>query len=473
MLKVLLLDGSNPNTYDEACKIAETISDIPATSILLSDKLASKSSQHIEIVNIYDVNQRKSLRELQHSYDFSIYKAIATERAWFDYTLMSNDQKYSNLKLNRILELLGPYANALDFLIRERVDIVLDSMADNFKTSLAYKIAEFYKKRIVVSNYYLYWWTSGVIYTDQADQTSSLVRKKYDFYYNNQKKINVEKLTSILSGKRASFIPVDALKFPFKLRLKQIINRQKSYDPLSVRHWFTRTFKSKLQNQLLKLLVTRYKELPNNEKFILFPLHVVPEAHLLGGGNAEFSDQISLIKSISMNLPIGVYLYVKEHPEQQFGYGINLNFYNQLKSLPNTKVLHSGVSAEQVLKHPNCLAVAVINSTLALQAVWNRKPVFLFGNSIFSMAHCFIRPRTYGDLFDQIKEILLGNYKPNEKSILALFQAIDSSIVSADGVDFSDLSTLSEYQAAGNLVIKALIKRSNHFQNIHEIENIS
>src|SRR3982074_3611349 len=81
------------------------------------------------------------------------------------------------------------------------------------------------------------------------------------------------------------------------------------------------------------------------EKFVLFPLHVTPEATLLGSV-PELADQFALIKNLSMNLPVGTLLYVKERPHQQVGLGLDYGFYRRVLSLPNVKLYGPGVSAE-------------------------------------------------------------------------------------------------------------------------------
>ena len=80
------------------------------------------------------------------------------------------------------------------------------------------------------------------------------------------------------------------------------------------------------------MLIPRHTE-PRDEPFVIYPLNTSPEAALLGS-YPELADQFSLIKNISMNLPYGVKLYVKEHPLAHLGLGLDFGFYRRLSALP-------------------------------------------------------------------------------------------------------------------------------------------
>ena len=121
--------------------------------------------------------------------------------------------------------------------------------------------------------------------------------------------------------------------YPFKLRLQQLRVRSKPYEPTSWKHLACRRVGAIAPKALIRLLISVHKA-ALDEEFVLFPLHVSPEATLLGS-HAELVDQFGLIKNISVNLPFGVRLYVKEHPAQSVGYGLDYGFCRRLTSLPN------------------------------------------------------------------------------------------------------------------------------------------
>jgi hypothetical protein len=114
--------------------------------IILSEFKKTGFMGEVEVINIHSVPQSRSLRELQELYPFSIHRCLVTERAFYDYCSFRRSQCYSRLSESEIAEKITPYANALDYVIRERADIVIDWLQDSFVPSLAGPIAEYYKK---------------------------------------------------------------------------------------------------------------------------------------------------------------------------------------------------------------------------------------------------------------------------------------------------------------------------------------
>src|SRR5207245_461950 len=129
--------------------------------------------------------------------------------------------------------------------------------------------------------------------------------------------------------------------YTFRSRIAQVINRSKSYEPISIKNWILRRLAWLTSKLRIKLFLSFERELIS-DKFVLFPLHVTPEASLLGSA-PELADQFSLIKNLSMNLPAGVFLYVKEHPYQQMGLGLEYGFYRRLQSLPNVRLYDASI----------------------------------------------------------------------------------------------------------------------------------
>src|SRR3981081_4146908 len=99
MFNVLLIDRSNSAFVDLAIHLAQIVSDPQIRILLLSDKEASGTKGNLEIVNVHDVPQSASIQGLQNKYGFSLHKALAPERAFFDYSSFRKSQCYSDLSL--------------------------------------------------------------------------------------------------------------------------------------------------------------------------------------------------------------------------------------------------------------------------------------------------------------------------------------------------------------------------------------
>jgi len=109
-----------------------------------------------------------------------------------------------------------------------------------------------------------------------------------------------------------------------------------------------------------------------NFRYVFFPLHLEPELSLMVFC-PEYSNQLEICRRISLNLPKGVRLLVKEHPNMVRAR--KKQFYEDLKGLPNVEMLHSSVSSERIFMSKQCVAVISISSTAALEAAMNGKPV--------------------------------------------------------------------------------------------------
>jgi hypothetical protein len=160
-------------------------------------------------------------------------------------------------------------------------------------------------------------------------------------------------------------------------------------------------------------------------------MHVAPEAALLGS-TPELADQFWLIKCISMNLPWGVRLCVKEHPAQSKWYGPGFDFYRKLAALKNVEVISGRAPIKRILSDPNCIAVAIINGTVGLEAAANRKPVFVFGRPIFGVADCFLKPKDFDEFRSQIMSIAKGRFQFNEDAMWSILAALDAVVWHGD-----------------------------------------
>lgn len=451
MLRVLLIDRSNPVFVQSARALAGAARDLPVQIIFVSDKEPSSIEGNLEIVNIYDVAQKKDIRALEAAYGFSVHRALIPERAFFDYSSFRRCQRYSDLEIEDIERLITPYLNAFDYLIREKADLVIEGLADNFMTSLAGRIAQHYKKPFFMNMAY-YWWPDGLLFVDRLDQTSSEIDRRYSEYRANPALIDKAKVDHVFSEKR--FRPA-AVGYNLKMRLQQLAARRTSYEPFSLANWICRRLSAMVSRQAIRHLL-RAEERPHDEEFVLFPLHVLPEATLLGSA-PEIADQFTLLKNMSMHLPYGVRLYVKEHPAQQLGFGLDYGFYRRLTSLPNVRYFKASANLHEMLTHRGCLGVAVINGTVGLEAAMTyRKPVFVFGPALYGVGDCFIKPKNYEEFFSTIQNIRAGGYKFDEEALYAVLLAFDDAVTRA-GIDLAGTKNWTEFAMGGVPILRQFL----------------
>ena len=158
-----------------------------------------------------------------------------------------------------------------------------------------------------------------------------------------------------------------------------------------------------------------------------------------------------------MNLPAGVYLYVKEHPHQVIGLGLDYQFYKKLKSLPNVRLYGTQISAETMYKDPNCLAITVISGTVGLEAALHKLPVFVFGHAIYNAADCFIKSKDFDDFFRILGSIINKEFRFDESALYAMLQALKDGAIQAD-VDFTKARSWLELSYLGNATTAKFIE---------------
>jgi hypothetical protein len=437
-LQVLFIDHSFNQRIGWFEKFAKSVSGLQI--ILLTDKRPSHTVGALDVINVHDVAQNLELEELEAKLNFPIYRALITERAYFDYSAFTQYECYSRVNLDQIGKLVRPYANALDALIRTRADVVIGHLADNAIASLAVHIAKSYGVPYAAPEFY-YWWPDGILFVDRPDQTSSEVDRLYRQYYADQSLIDRAAVDKTYCEKRVTYHYSDNITYSIRTRIKKIITGQ-GHDPFSPVNWLTRRY-FHLMSQIMTPWFTHVlPEVPPGKRYVLFPLHVMPEASLLGTV-PELADQFSLIKNISMNLPWGVRLCVKQHPEQDKWSGPGFDFFRKLGALKNADVIDAKAPLDRILRDRNCIAVASINSTVGLDAAFQRKPVFVFGAAVYGVADCFLKPRSFEEFNSSMLAIAKGQFQFDDGALLSILAALDAAVTRGNR-PFWDANTLEE-----------------------------
>ena len=451
MIRVLLTDRSWPMMIAVARIFANSVRESNIHVIFLSAKEPSEVNENFEVVNLFDIPQQRTLKDLQSCYEFSLQRAIVPERSFYDFSSFRRSQCYSRVEGVHIDKWVGLYANAFDYLLREKVDLVLENSPDCFLPTLCGQIAGHYGKPFRMI-YILYWWSDGAFFFDRLDWTSTEIDKKYSFYYNKPELLDHVKLDKLFLAKKTYF---QIANHSFTMRLRQLLIRQSSYEPLSLRNWFVRRISKVRSTILIHTLVPRLLE-PFDEPYVLYPLHVSPEASLLGTA-PELADQFGFIKNISMNLPYGVKLYIKEHPHASLGDGLDYDFYRRVCTLPNVRLFYAKASLDKLLEGSGFLAVIGISGTVCLDAALKRKPVFIFGRPPFFAADCFLKPANFEDFCKQLIAIQRGNFIFNERALYAILQALDASVTRTD-VDLSKCTDQLEMATSFTRIMRNFVE---------------
>ena len=138
-----------------------------------------------------------------------------------------------------------------------------------------------------------------------------------------------------------------------------------------------------------------------SKPFVFFPLHLEPELAILLLAPFD-TDQISIVKRLAQSLPVGMYVYVKEHP--QMTPLRPRSFYKELKKIPNVRLLRPEISSFTII--PACSLVAIITGSAGWEASLLGKPVITFGDVFYNALSSVTRSRSPEELPTLVKQQL-------------------------------------------------------------------
>jgi UDP:flavonoid glycosyltransferase YjiC (YdhE family) len=156
-------------------------------------------------------------------------------------------------------------------------------------------------------------------------------------------------------------------------------------------------------NAKLISILNPFEKPPRERPYVLFTLHKQPEASIDVLGSM-YSNQLETIKKIIRRLPVTHELYVKEH-SNSIG-DRSLNFYNNIKSLPNVKLIDPYVDSHELIKGADL--VITISGTIAYEAA-------LYGVPAITLADMFFKPILANNNVD-LSSINIQEIRENLKS---------------------------------------------------------
>jgi hypothetical protein len=122
-----------------------------------------------------------------------------------------------------------------------------------------------------------------------------------------------------------------------------------------------------------------YRKLGSGRPFVYFPLHDT-EDYKIKRVIPQFADQAPIVEQLADALPPGFALVIKEHP---LSIGRNrLSFLSRLARHPKVQLVPPKTSSHELIRCAD--AVAVISSTVGLEALLYGKPVLTMGRPFYS-----------------------------------------------------------------------------------------
>jgi len=196
------------------------------------------------------------------------------------------------------------------------------------------------------------------------------------------------------------YINVQRFKFYCRLikyRIKYIYDNRYNYQvpTFSVNFaYFKRNLKRKIK---LSFIWKYFNEFNPINPYYFYPIQFHPEASTSVLAKS-FVDEYNNILNISLNIPFGEYLYVKDH-ESSVGYP-SLNFYKKVSRIPNVILISHKFNAKEIIR--NSKAIITITSTVGFEAIVLNKPVFVFGNVFYDFHPLCTKVLSFDSLFEML-----------------------------------------------------------------------
>jgi hypothetical protein len=169
----------------------------------------------------------------------------------------------------------------------------------------------------------------------------------------------------------------------------------------------------RLRGRVAKAL---YQPLRPGRPFVYFPLHVTDD-YKIKRVIPHCVDQASLIEQVADSLPHGFDLVLKEHP---MSIGRNrLALLRRLRRIPNVRLVEPYTSSHDLVQQAH--AVAVISSTVGLEALMHGKPVLTLGQPFYSGYGVTVDVDSFREIRTKVPDLL--DFRPDRERILRFLHA--------------------------------------------------
>jgi len=380
------------------------------------DKWVSQNTEKIEATSIIDLERRYA--------QSALWTIIISQRTLYDYSYLSNAYPCYQPPISQAEFLLKSLVLFYSGII-EKYDIktVFANAGDNMHSATLFCLANSMKFKAYFSNALLF--DHRLYYLcDDPYFRSRLLKKKHKLFlqqYDAEVLANLSEINEF-SKKLLGFNPVKEVKEIWRdvtigAMIKSNIKFLRLYlsdrfklstgfeniNPLKVLYLKSKSLLHRYYNYLISEYLIKYEKTIGDDPYVYLPLHLQPEATLLTT-TPVFSDQLSLIRALSVSLPAGYKLAVKDYPIQA-GYRPS-SFYREIKKLPNVRLYHRLYPSMDLLDR--CDAIATIQGSTGFEGILRGKKVLLFGKAIYEDINGVHSVKEYKDLNMVLKEVLFN-----------------------------------------------------------------
>ncbi|HEY7603064.1 MAG TPA: hypothetical protein VH760_02295 [Gaiellaceae bacterium] len=159
-----------------------------------------------------------------------------------------------------------------------------------------------------------------------------------------------------------------------------------------------------------------YDRPSTSRPFVYFPLHVTDD-YKITRVIPHCSDQVSLVEQVADALPVGYDLVLKEHPMSLGRNSIGL--LRRLRRRPNVRLVEPHTSTHDLIR--DSVGVAVISSTVGLEALLYDKPVLTLGDPFYSGLGVTLDVQSFAEIRERVPELL--RFRPDPERIRRFLHA--------------------------------------------------
>lgn len=163
-------------------------------------------------------------------------------------------------------------------------------------------------------------------------------------------------------------------------------------------------------------------EIPANEKFLFYPMHLEPEAVVLYLADGIYKNQTKLIENIAASLPAGYYLYVKDHPHS-YAYRDAID-YKRLLKVPNIRLLNQSIPAKTIIAQAQ--GVVTLNGTAGFEAMLMGKQAYCFGQNMYSFMTRIHKVKNIRDLRQIIYDSIDVTFQDDDNLMAYIMAYLES-----------------------------------------------
>lgn len=165
-----------------------------------------------------------------------------------------------------------------------------------------------------------------------------------------------------------------------------------------------RRFRKKIRSLTTDVLFERFNStrVPDTP-FFFFPLHY-PKDSQVALRAQEHLRQETLIEFVHWNMPDGVCLLVKPHPQAKGDY--DRSALSLIRRLKNVALIRSRYSTHEILDSPYCLGTIVLNSSVGFESLLHGRPVVAVGDFYGINYPGFVFRPTLNELSQTIRSVL-------------------------------------------------------------------